>query len=85
MDYTSGRDGWGVGGVCKHLVNGSPENPCEQEHIGLWSSTLHTANTPQLPGQGSRHLDPIQARLGAQAELSRHSALQPCWEVGSPW
>lgn len=43
------------GGGARQYVNGSPVNPGIQVQIGVWLMTLHTAATPQAPGQGSAH------------------------------
>lgn len=45
-------------------------------HIGIWLRTLHIAEIPQDPGQGSWHLELIQARSLGQLECIVHSGLQ---------
>lgn len=54
-----------------------------QEHIGMWFATVHWAFDPQVPGQGSKHLLPIQALSRGHSLFSTHSGLQPLY--GSPW
>lgn len=63
------RIGW-------HLVKGSPVKPDIQLQIGLWLITWHLALTPQVPGQGSRHLWLEQAWFRLQSVLTTHSGLQ---------
>lgn len=60
----------------KHLIKGSPLNPGEQLHIGLWLTTLHLAFIPQVPGQGSRHFWFMHALFCIQSVLTVHSGLQ---------
>lgn len=45
-------------------------------HIGMWFSTVQVAEAPHEPGQGSRHLEVMQARSLEQSEWTAHSGLQ---------
>lgn len=75
---------WGIRSSNKtHSLNGSPESPDGQLQIGMWFVTVHKAEWPQTPGQGSRHLVFIQARFRAQSLLRTHSGRHPTY--GSPW
>lgn len=60
----------------KHLTKGSPVNPTEQLHIGLWFTTWQRAFRPQVPGHGSVHFWLTHARSWAQSALTTHSGLQ---------
>lgn len=43
--------------------------------MGEWFRTRHTADGAHVPGQGSKHLFPIQALLDGQSVLMVHSGL----------
>ena len=60
----------------RQLLKGSPVYPGWQVHTGVWLMTLHWALAPHEPGQGSRHLSCMQARLLAHSALMVHSGLQ---------
>ena len=47
--------------------------------VGMWFTTEQVALVPQVPGHGSTHLNPMQARELAQSELTSHSRRQPAW------
>lgn len=59
-----------------HCVNGSPENPSLQKHIGVWLTALHCALIPQELGQGSLHFWLIHAWLVGHSLLLMHSGRQ---------
>lgn len=65
-----------------HLSKAFPLVPSGQEQSGTWFIVSHSAPMPQVPWQGSRQCDLIQARLGEQSESAIHSGLQPVY--GSP-
>lgn len=50
--------------------------PCTQMQFGVWLTTLHSAFSPQTPGQGSLHLLFIQANVFGHSLLLIHSGLQ---------
>lgn len=50
--------------------------PSGQVQIGVWFITLHSASTPQDPGQGSLHFSVIHAKLLGHSEFIIHSGLQ---------
>ena len=41
--------------------------------------TLHSAFVPQVPGQGSWHLDRIQLNVDGQSVSTTHSGRQPSY------
>jgi hypothetical protein len=49
---------------------------------GLWLVTWHLALLPQMPGQGSTHLWPMQVVSWLKSELTTHSARDA---GGMPW
>lgn len=65
------------------MTKGSPTKSCTQVQDGMWLITLHSAFSPQVPGQGSVHLFLIHALFLGHSVLSTHSGLQPLY--GSPW
>ena len=71
-------------GMGEHLAKGSPVNPGGQMHVGMWFTTLHCAPVPQVPGQGSTHLNVMHASVCTQSEFCSHSRLQPLRSYGSP-
>lgn len=60
----------------EHCVNGSPTNPGKQTQLGVWLTTLHSALTPQTPGQGSVHFKFMHAKWLLHSLLLTHSGLQ---------
>jgi hypothetical protein len=64
---------WGTG---EHPAKGSPVKPTWHWHTGEWLTTTQVVCTPQDPGQGSRHLSLMQARLLGHSALMVHSGRQ---------
>lgn len=62
--------------ACRQFEKGSPVNPGEHEHVGIWLITSHLAFCPHVPGHGSRHLLRIQAWSRLHSVLSTHSGRQ---------
>lgn len=50
--------------------------PSIHVHIGIWLCTLHKADVPHDPGQGSWHFEFIQAWLVEQSAWMLHSGRQ---------
>lgn len=64
-------------------MNGFPIRPSKQEQEGMWFTVTHCVFSPQVPGQGSKHLFLIHALSWEQSMLITHSGLHPLY--GSPW
>lgn len=71
-------DGW-------QFENGSPVYPSEHEQTGIWFTTSHTAESPQVPIQGSTHLLRMHALFRAHSALFVHSGRHPFGSYGFPW
>lgn len=56
-----------------HLKNGSPSKRSGHLQIGLWLTTVHIADIPQVPMQGSRHFWLKQAWFRGHSLLWTHS------------
>lgn len=63
-------------GAGEQLLKGSPVNPSGQVQIGRWLKTVHLADTPHDPGQGSVHVCRMHDRSLGQSEFTVHSGLQ---------
>jgi len=50
--------------------------------MGICFTTVHIASDPHVPGQGSMHLKPMQAKAKLQSSLFSHSRRHPVY--GSP-
>jgi len=65
-----------------HETNALPVIFLGQLHMGKWLTTIHSALTPHVPTQGSRHLWNMHALSRRQSVLITHSGRQPAY--GSP-
>lgn len=63
-------------GTRRQIVNGSPVYPSIQVQTGTWLITWQLAPVPQDPGQGSRHLSLMHAKLLEHSWWMTHSGLQ---------
>lgn len=59
-----------------------PLVPGGHEHKGIWLTVSQSAPIPQVPWQGSRQCERIQAFEGEQSESATHSGRHPVY--GSP-
>lgn len=64
-------------GTTLQRTKGSPVNPGRQVQIGKWLTVRQSAFDPQVPGQGSLHLFPMQALSWEQSVFNTHSGLHP--------
>lgn len=66
-----------VSGIGIQIRKASPVKPWIQVQTGEWFMAWQIAFWPHVPGQGSWHLDLVQAKFAEQSESITHSGLHP--------